>query len=81
MSNCQKETITIIYYSDASLELEHLVCQLEKAESGRVVIPDELKQGKSIIAVCHGEVNILNKAGERIIPHVLVTSTQPQLIK
>ena len=74
MSNCQKEVITIIYYSDLSLELEHLVCELERSESGRVIIPDELKWDKSIIAVCHGEVDILNKIGERILPNAAIAS-------
>ncbi len=74
MSNSQHQVITIIYYCDSSLELKHQVCQREKSDSGRVIIPDELKQGKSIVAVCDGEVDILNKIGERILPSDSIAS-------
>ncbi len=69
MSNSQNEMITIIYYCDSSLELKHQVCQVKKSDTGRVIIPDEYKAGKSIIAVCNGEIEILNKIGERILPN------------
>lgn len=68
MSSDQEEVITIIYYCDTSLELKHCVCNVKRSESGRVVIPDEFKVGKSIVAVCNGEVDIMNKIGERILP-------------
>lgn len=58
--------VTIIYYGELSLELQHSVEQFLQLESGRVIIPDSYKQDKSIIAVCAGTVNILNKFGERI---------------
>jgi hypothetical protein len=32
-----------------------------------VVIPQSFKEGKSIIAVCDGEIEILNKIGDRIL--------------
>jgi len=67
MSSNQKELVTIIYYCDSSVELKHQTCLLEKSESGRVVISKELKQGKSIIAVCKGDIEILNKTGDRIL--------------
>jgi uncharacterized protein (TIGR02922 family) len=61
-------TVTIIYYNDESLELEHEIKQFSRHNNGRVVIPDSYKKNKSIIAVCEGEINILNKIGERILP-------------
>lgn len=61
---CQK--VTIIYYSDTSLELLHAVETFPKAKNGRVIIPESFKVGKSIVAVCEGEVSILNRVGERI---------------
>ena len=69
MSQYQQETelITIIYYCDSSLELKHQVMVAQKNESGRVVIPDSFKENKSVIAVCHGDIKILNKMGDRII--------------
>ncbi len=62
-----KRQVTIIYYCDDGLELHHKVRTIEQNEDGRVVIPQEFKDGKSIIAVCDGEVQILNKVGDRIL--------------
>lgn len=62
-----KRTVTIIYYRDDGLELHHSVQRLEQNAEGRVIIPQEYKEGKSIIAVCDGEVEILNKVGDRIL--------------
>lgn len=68
MSNSHEEVITIIYYCDSSLKLKHHICAVKKSKSGRVIIPDEFKQDKTIVAVCNGEVDIMNKVGERILP-------------
>lgn len=66
MSTLQRK-VTIIYYSDDGLELHHKVRIFEQNEQGRVVIPQAFKEGKSIIAVCDGEIEILNKIGDRIL--------------
>ncbi len=60
-------TVTIIYYNENCLELNHTVKEYPKNESGRVVIPQEFKEGKSIVAVCLGEITILNKIGDRVM--------------
>lgn len=59
--------VTVIYYQDSSLELLHETHHFPKNENGRVVIPASFKKGKSIIAVCEGEIQILNKIGDRIL--------------
>ena len=59
--------VTIIYYHDESLELRHEVDFFPNNHQGRVVIPEAFKEGKSIIAVCQGKVQILNKVGDRIL--------------
>lgn len=64
-----EQLVTVIYYSDASLELLHEVQTFTQNENGRVVIPAEFKEGKSIIAVCKGEIEVLNKVGDRILPN------------
>jgi uncharacterized protein (TIGR02922 family) len=66
MSVLQRK-VTIIYYSDDGLELHHRVKIFEENEEGRVIIPQVFKEGKSIIAVCDGEIEILNKIGDRIL--------------
>jgi len=64
--------VTVIYYHDQSLELLHQVKEFPKNEDGRVVISKEFKEGKSIIAVCLGEIEIMNKVGDRILAMVEV---------
>ncbi|MDP7592608.1 MAG: TIGR02922 family protein [Litorilituus sp.] len=66
MSRRQRK-VTIIYYQDDGLELHHKVRTFEQNIEGRVIIPPEFKEGKSIIAVCDGEVEVLNKIGDRIL--------------
>ncbi len=67
MPNTPLTTVTIIYYNDSCLELNHAVKDYPKNESGRVVIPQAFKDGKSIVAVCLGEITILNKIGDRVM--------------
>lgn len=63
----KQRKVTVIYYHVDSLELQHKVASFPENESGRVVIADSFKEGKSIIAVCDGEIEILNKVGDRIL--------------
>ena len=67
MSDKDLTTVTIIYYGDNSLELHHEVKQYPKNGAGRVIIPQRFKDDKSIIAVCLGEITIINKIGDRVI--------------
>lgn len=66
MPDMIKRLVTIIYYNDVSLELMYEVCTFSQNENGRVVIPAIFKEGKSIVAVCNGKVDILNKIGDRV---------------
>ncbi|RHW77285.1 TIGR02922 family protein [Colwellia sp. RSH04] len=67
MDSLEKTTVTIIYYNENCIELQHEVKTYPKSDSGRVIIPHEFKEGKSIVAVCLGEIVILNKVGDRVI--------------
>jgi uncharacterized protein (TIGR02922 family) len=58
--------VTIIFSNDISLELQHVMAAFPQNGQGRVTIPESFKKGKSIIAVCEGEINIMNKFGECI---------------
>ena len=64
--------VTIIYYHDQSLELFHELKSFSSNGKGRIIIPEMFKKSKSIIAVCEGEITILNKVGDRILPNVNV---------
>lgn len=70
----QQRKVTIIYYQDDGLELHHKVKTFEQNDEGRVIIPQAFKEEKSIIAVCEGEVEILNKVGDRILSVNYITS-------
>jgi uncharacterized protein (TIGR02922 family) len=59
--------VTVIFYNEESLELMHETHNFSQNEQGRVILPPEFKEGKSIIAVCEGEIQILNKLGDRIV--------------
>jgi len=60
-------TVTIIYYNENCLELKHEVKRYPKNDTGRLIIPAEFKVDKSILAVCLGEISIINKIGDRIL--------------
>jgi uncharacterized protein (TIGR02922 family) len=66
MTEVKTRIVTIIYYCDNSLELMHFIGEFPQNSSGRVIIPETFKEEKSIIAVCDGEITILNKVGDRI---------------
>lgn len=61
-------TITVLYYdAPVGLTMHNAVLSgLEVSESGRVMIPESFRKGKSIIAVLEGECKILNSLGERV---------------
>lgn len=59
--------VTIIYYHEKSLELRNEVRSFPMTKKGRVVIPEVFKKGKSIVAVCEGKIQILNRLGDRIL--------------
>jgi len=65
MSKNTNRKVTIIYYSDLSLDLMHVVQSFPQNENGRVILPADFKANKSIVAVCDGEVSILNKIGDK----------------
>ncbi|SHH97477.1 TIGR02922 family protein [Ferrimonas marina] len=58
--------VSVLYYDIDSLVMEKAVLKdLTMGPSGRVVIPREFREGKSIIAVLSGNVKVLNLVGER----------------
>lgn len=67
MTHPSQRKVTVIYYTEGSLELKHDVKIFEENMNGRVIIPNNFKEDKSIIAVCDGEIEILNRVGERIL--------------
>lgn len=64
----ESQLVTVIYYEEASLMIKHDVQTFEVSPGGRVVLPMQYKKGKSVIAVCEGRINLLNKMGDRVLP-------------
>ena len=60
------KTVSIFYYCDHSVELGLYIGEFPIIGSGRVIIDEKFKKGKTVIAVCDGKVNLLNKLGDRV---------------
>jgi uncharacterized protein (TIGR02922 family) len=60
--------VTVLYYEAPAGLIMHneVLTGLTVSESGRVMIPQEFRRGKSIIAVLEGQCTILNSLGERV---------------
>ncbi|NKF49948.1 TIGR02922 family protein [Shewanella sp. WXL01] len=69
-----KATVTVLYYeAPVGLEMHNAVLyDLDISQSGRVIIPDDFRVNKSIIAVLDGECRILNSLGERVYSQKVV---------
>ncbi|WP_076542634.1 TIGR02922 family protein [Shewanella sp. UCD-KL21] len=63
-----KATVTVLFYdAPAGLSMNNTVLKgLNVSAAGRVILPDEFREGKSIIAVLDGECTVLNTLGERV---------------
>ncbi|QOL24788.1 TIGR02922 family protein [Thalassotalea sp. LPB0316] len=64
-----QQLVTVIYYEEASLVIKHDIKTFKVSPNGRIVLPECYKEGKSVIAVCEGKINVLNKVGDRILPN------------
>ncbi|MCL1079153.1 TIGR02922 family protein [Parashewanella spongiae] len=69
------KTVTVLYYdAPAGLVMHNDVLQsLPVNANGRVLLTDEFREGKSIIAVLEGECKILNSLGERVYETKVLT--------
>lgn len=59
--------VTVLFYDDLEpMKLKSQVFrELPMSGQERVILPDEFRPGKTIIAVLEGEVKILNRLGDR----------------
>ncbi|WOH39326.1 DUF2375 family protein [Thalassotalea fonticola] len=63
-----KKTVSVFYYNNRSLELKHQVLHYPYTNNGKVLIPNEFKKFRNILTVYDGNLKVLNKIGERILP-------------
>ena len=62
-----KRTVTVIYCSDGELELFRKTQSFNLNAYGDMIIPQDFKKGKTIVAVCDGEIEIINSIGDRLV--------------
>ncbi|WP_315900060.1 DUF2375 family protein [Ferrimonas balearica] len=62
------DTVTVLFFDgDESLVMKKAVLNgLARGTSGRVMLPDAFRQGKVIVAVLGGDVEVLSLAGDRL---------------
>jgi uncharacterized protein (TIGR02922 family) len=59
--------ITVIYCCDDELELYRETMDVNNNAYGDMVIPKDFRSGKTIVAVCEGEINILNSIDNKLV--------------
>ncbi len=61
-----KKKVTVIYCCDEDLAMYRKTQFFDLNAFGDMIIPQEFKQGKTIVAVCDGEINVLNSIGDTL---------------
>jgi uncharacterized protein (TIGR02922 family) len=59
--------VTVIYCSDYDLSLYRKTKIFKLDAYGELIIPSQFKIGKTIVAMCDGEVDIINTIGDKLI--------------
>ena len=62
-----KRKVTIIYCCDNDLAMYRKTEVFNLNAYGDMIIPQDFKRGKTIVAVCDGEIDIINSVGNRVI--------------
>ena len=59
--------VTVIYCCDDDLALYRKTQSFNLNAYGDMVIPHDFKRGKTIVAVCEGEVDVINSVGDKLV--------------
>lgn len=62
-----KRTVTVIYCCDHDLALYNQTQSFCLNEYGDMIIPRDFRRGKTIVAVCEGEIDIINSVGDKLV--------------
>jgi uncharacterized protein (TIGR02922 family) len=62
-----KRKVTIIYCCDNDLAMYRKTKVFNLNAYGDMIIPQDFKRGKTIVAVCDGEIDIINSVGNRVV--------------
>ncbi len=64
-----KRKVTVIYCCDDDLAIYRKTQNFHLNAYGDMIIPQEFKRGKTIVAVCDGEIDIINSIGDKLVQH------------
>lgn len=59
--------VTIIYCCDDDLTLYRKTKNFNLNAYGDMIIPQDFKRGKTIVAVCEGEIDVINSVGDKLV--------------
>lgn len=59
--------VTVIYCCDNELAMYRKTRSFNLNAYGDMIIPQEFKRGKTIVAVCEGEIDIINSVGDKLV--------------
>lgn len=62
-----KRKVTVIYCCDGELAMYRKIQNFKLNAYGDMIIPQDFKRGKTIVAVCDGEIDILNSVGDKLV--------------
>jgi len=62
-----KRKVTVIYCCDNELALYRKTQSFNINPYGDMIIPQEFKRGKTIVAVCEGDIDIINSVGDKLV--------------
>ena len=62
-----KRKVTVIYCCDDDLAMYRKTQNFNLNAYGDLIIPQDFKRGKTIVALCEGEVDIINSVGDKLI--------------
>lgn len=62
-----KREVTVIYCCDDNLAIYRKTQSFNLNAYGEVIIPQDFKEGKTIVAVCDGDINVTDSLGEKLV--------------
>ena len=61
-----KRKVTVIYCCDDDLALYKKTQSFNLNVYGDMIIPQDFKRGKTIVALCEGDIDVINSVGDKL---------------
>lgn len=62
-----KRKVTVIYCCDDDLAIYRKTQSFNLNAYGDMIIPQDFKRGKTIVAMCDGDIDIINSVGDKLV--------------